>query len=43
MQWLTGTYRGFMRNKTWDAFADHSMGDYYNLCKRQLAEENASD
>ena len=43
MQWLKGTYRGFMRDKTWDAFAEHSMGDYYNLCKRQLAEENASN
>ena len=43
MQWLKGTYRGLMRDKTRDAFADHSMGDYYNLCKRQLAEENASN
>ena len=43
MQWLKGTYRGLFRNRTWDAFADHSMGDYYNLCKQQLAEENASD
>ena len=43
MQWLKGTYRGFMRDKTWDAFADHSMGDYYNLCKQQLAEEHASN
>jgi len=43
MQWLKGTYRGLFRNRTWDAFADHSMGDYYNLCKQQLAEENASN
>jgi len=43
MQWIKGTYRGLMRDKTWDAFADHSMGDYYNLCKRQLAEENVED
>ena len=43
MQWIKGTYRGLMRDKTWDAFADHSMGDYYNLCKQQLAEENASN
>ena len=31
-----------MRDKTWDAFADHSMGDYYKLCKEQLIEENAN-
>ena len=39
-QWLKGTYRTLMRDKTWDAFADHSMGEYYNLCKQQLIEEN---
>ena len=38
-QWLKGTYRTLMRDKTWDAFADHSMGEYYNLCKQQLIEE----
>ena len=39
-QWIKGTYRTLMRDKTWDAFADHSMGEYYNLCKQQLIEEN---
>ena len=41
-QWFRGTYRTLMRDKTWDAFADHSMGDYYKLCKEQLIEENAN-
>ena len=39
-QWLTGTYRGLTRDRTWDAFADHSMGDYYKLCKQQLIDES---
>jgi len=38
-QWIKGTYRTLMRDKTWDAFADHSMGDYYKLCRRQLIKE----
>ena len=38
-QWVKGTYRTLMRDKTWDAFADHSMGEYYKLCKQQLIEE----
>ncbi len=39
-QWVIGTYRSLMRDKTWDAFADHSMGDYYKLCKQQLIDED---
>ena len=31
-----------VRDKTWDSFADHSMGEYYKLCKEQLIEENAN-
>jgi hypothetical protein len=39
-QWFRGTYRTLMRDKTWDAFADHSISEYYTLCKQQLIEEN---
>ena len=41
-QWFRGTYRTLMRDKTWDAFADHLIGEYYKLCKEQLIEENAN-
>tara|TARA_Y100001963_G_scaffold60754_1_gene84864 strand:- start:1937 stop:2734 length:798 start_codon:yes stop_codon:yes gene_type:complete len=43
MQWIKGTYRTLMRDKTWDAFADHSMGEYLKLCKGYLIEENAEN
>lgn len=39
MQWLKGTYRGLMQNKTWDAFQDHNMAEYYRLCREKMVED----
>ena len=39
IQWVKGTWRGLMQNKTWDAFQDHSMGTYYRLCREKMVED----
>lgn len=33
-QWIKGTWRGLLKLKI-DGFSDHSMGTYYELCKKQ--------
>ena len=43
MQWLKGNLSWNYLETEHGTFADHSMNDYYNLCKQQLAEENASN
>ena len=40
-QWFKGTGRGILKGKV-DGFSDHSMGGYYELCKRKrfIKQEN---
>ena len=32
-EWFKGTGRGILKGKV-DGFSDHSMGGYYELCKK---------
>ena len=43
MQWLKILIVGYLETEHVVRLYDHSMNDYYNLCKQQLKKENASN